>query len=314
MPKNDRLLYILNLLRSRRTLNADRLAGECNVTERTIYRDLISLSEANIPIYYDRGYKLASDNFLPPLNFSLDEYRYLKLSLESSPLNRAGSGGELLKQIKAKVEAGLSDSTRQLKSTAADSAFVDIDYSSAEENSRRYFSEIERAAGERLCLDLEYSSIKSGHTSRRVEPYFIIFRGRAFYFVAYCQLRNDFRTFRLDRVEKLTVTTVGFRRRENINATDYFEHSWRVYSGEPVEVVIEFSGEAAKVITSGQYHRDEKKEELPQGKLRYTVTVSGTEEIQRWILSFGHEARVILPDALKKEVAAAITRMSRLYR
>ncbi|RME19381.1 MAG: HTH domain-containing protein, partial [Candidatus Zixiibacteriota bacterium] len=47
MPKSDRLLYILNLLRTRRNLNAARLAEECGVTERSIYRDIISLSEAN---------------------------------------------------------------------------------------------------------------------------------------------------------------------------------------------------------------------------------------------------------------------------
>ena len=53
MAKYDRLLYILNLLRSRKNLNAEMLAAECGVTERTIYRDIIALSDANIPIYYD---------------------------------------------------------------------------------------------------------------------------------------------------------------------------------------------------------------------------------------------------------------------
>jgi len=88
MAKYDRLLYVLNVLRSRRTMNAARLAQECGVTERSIYRDIISLSEANVPIYYDNGYKLASDNFLPPLNFNLEEYSCLRLALESSPLVR----------------------------------------------------------------------------------------------------------------------------------------------------------------------------------------------------------------------------------
>ena len=78
MAKYDRLLYILNLLRSRKNLNARNIAEECGVTERSIYRDILSLSEANVPIYYDCGYKLASDNFLPPLNFDFDEYQFLK--------------------------------------------------------------------------------------------------------------------------------------------------------------------------------------------------------------------------------------------
>src|SRR3990172_6750233 len=89
MTKYDRLLYILNVLRSRRAVNAARLDEECAVTERSIYRDIIALSEANVPIYYDHGYKLTSDNFLPPLNFTLEEYQALQLAIDSSPLQRA---------------------------------------------------------------------------------------------------------------------------------------------------------------------------------------------------------------------------------
>ena len=314
MPKYDRLLYILNLLRSRKSLNAARLAEECHVTERSIYRDLISLSEANVPIYYDRGYKLASDNFLPPLNFTLEEYRYLKLAIESSPLNSAGRGGDLLSHIRAKIEAGLSDVTRKQKVTATDSAFVDIENTTAEENSKKYFADIEKAASERLCLDLEYESIKSGRTSRRIEPYFIIFRGRAFYFVAYCRLRREARTFRLDRVVTLDITDQTFRRRQNLNATDYFEHSWRVYSGKPVEVVVDFEGESARVVASGRYNRHEQKKQMNDGRLRYTVTVNGTDEILRWILGFGEEAMIIRPALLKREVASIASRMHRRYR
>lgn len=76
--KYDRLILILNLLHSRKNMNAKMLSEECQVTERTIYRDLISLTEIKIPIYYDKGYKLASDNFLPLLNFLIDEYNFLK--------------------------------------------------------------------------------------------------------------------------------------------------------------------------------------------------------------------------------------------
>ena len=103
MAKYDRLLYILNLLRSRKNLNAAKLAEECRVTERSIYRDMIALSEANVPIYYDNGYKLASDNFLPPFNFDFDEYCCLRLALESTPLKTTDKYSKLINQIQAKL-------------------------------------------------------------------------------------------------------------------------------------------------------------------------------------------------------------------
>jgi len=113
MPKYDRLLYILNLLRSRRNLNAGMLASECNVTERTIYRDIVALSEANIPIYYDNVYKYASGNFLPPLNFTVDEYMALRTALVSSPLYRTGHSRQLIKSVKTKIEACLSPKVKE---------------------------------------------------------------------------------------------------------------------------------------------------------------------------------------------------------
>ena len=109
MNKYDRMLHILNLLRSRKNLNAPELAKECAVTERTIYRDIISLSEMNVPIYFDNGYKLASDNFLPPLNFNLDEFQLMKKALESSPLVKTDRYQRTYQNLYAKLVSCLPD-------------------------------------------------------------------------------------------------------------------------------------------------------------------------------------------------------------
>lgn len=304
MAKNDRLLYILNLLRSRKSLNAARLAEECNVTERSIYRDIISLSEANIPIYYDNGYKLASDNFLPPLNFSFEEFAAIKLALESSPLGKSGAGAGILRRVQAKIEAGLSSNTREKKKTARDTAHIEIDAARVGKKGERFYATIEEAINSLSCLDIDYVSINHGLTHRTVEPYFIIFRGRAFYFVAFCRMRNEFRTFRIDRVQKIMTTETHFRRQKGINPKTYFEDSWRLYSGKPVEVLVKFVGNSAKVVRSGQHHPKEVIVEKSGGCLLYQVTVNGIDEIQRWILGFGDEAEVIAPQELIDNLSA----------
>ncbi len=298
MPKNDRLLYILNLLRSRRTLNAARLAEECGVTERSIYRDIISLSEANIPIYYDNGYKLASDNFLPPLNFTFDEYSCLKLALESSPLRLTGRNAGLLKQVRAKVDAGLSPSTREKKKTAVDAAHIEINttFSRAAE---KYYTEIEKAINGQCCLRIGYQTIKHGLTDRTVEPYFIVFRGHAFYFVAWCRMRKEYRTFRIDRVTALESTGERFIRKKGIDPRDYFEASWRICGGKPVDVVIRFTGSAARVIASGMHHPRERVEAAGDDAVIYRINVAGIDEIKRWILGFGSDAEVLEPEELR---------------
>ncbi len=301
MTKYDRLLYIINLLRSRRTLNAVRLAEECGVTERSIYRDIISLSEANIPIYYDNGYKLASDNFLPPLNFSFAEYSCLKLALESTPLELTGKYVSILKQVTAKIEAGLSQATKEQRKTASESVRLEIESTLPRGTIERWFGQIEAAINDRTCLEMDYDTIEHGVLRRIVEPYFIVFRGHAFYFVAYCRLREDFRTFRIDRVKRVAVTDERFVRRKGISADTYFDGSWRIYGGEPVEIVVRFSGSAARVVMSGTYHPREHVEPDEDGKVIYRVTVNGTAEIARWILGFGAEAEVLAPDNLRLE-------------
>jgi len=302
MAKYDRLLYILNLLRSRRNLNARMLAEECGVTERSIYRDIVSLSEANIPIYYDNGYKLASGNFLPPLNFSFDEYHCLKLTLESTPLARTAKYRRLINQIRTKVDAGLSETVRRKKKFTPETTRIDIITSLAEERGERFYGTIEEAITSWKCLRLKYDSIQSGPTERVVEPYFIIFRGKAFYFVAYCRLRQGFRTFRIDRVLDVSILNETFTKRDDIDPEKYFEGSWEVFSGDPVEVVVKFRGTAARVVALGKHHPDETIEHIGDNEVLYKVVTRGIEEIQRWLLGFGADVEVIAPPQLRRNL------------
>jgi predicted DNA-binding transcriptional regulator YafY len=92
MTKAERLIYILSLLRSHRFLKAHDLAVKCGVCERTIYRDIISISGSHIPIYFENGYKLIHQEFLPPMNFTPTEADYLiRLLSSESPYGVEGT-------------------------------------------------------------------------------------------------------------------------------------------------------------------------------------------------------------------------------
>lgn len=303
MNKYDRMLHILNLLRSRRNLNAQRIADECGVTERSIYRDMISLSEMNIPVYYDNGYKLASDNFLPALNFTLDEYNLLKLALGSSPLVRTPKYHDAFKSVHAKIETCLSDQVRREKKLKPPTTHIDIPVSDGRKEGEKFYSQIETAITASHRIIVHYQSLQTGPTVRKVDPYFIIFRGRAFYFVGYCHLRREFRTFRINRVTAVETTDESFVKQDDLDPRTYFEGSWEVFSGEPVEVTIVFKGIAARLVSGVRHHPSERIEPLGTDSIRYTVTVRGLEEIQRWILGFGDQAEVIAPEKLRENLA-----------
>ena len=302
MNKYDRMLHILNLLRTRKNMNADKLAEECNVTERTIYRDIFTLSDMNIPIYFENGYKLASDNFLPPLNFSFEEYQLLKLTLESSPLIKTNKYQVVYNSLKAKIENCLSEQVLKEKKYSPQATHIDIPDNNQDEHTLSFYEQVEKAVTSLTTISLTYESIKSGRTERRIDPYFIIFRGRAFYFVGFCHLKNEMRTFRMDRIIELNLTNDIFIKKGNISPENYFDGSWSVFSGEPIDVIVQFRGNAAKVIQSSTHHKNEQIEVIDENMIRYSVTTNGIEEIQRWILGFGDEAEVVAPIELKENL------------
>lgn len=314
MAKYDRLLYILNLLRSRRNLNAGMIATECGVTERTIYRDIVSLSEANIPIYYDNGYKYASGNFLPPLNFDIDEYITLKTALESSPLYKSGRSRRLIKSIKSKIEACLSPMVKKKKMFATGTTSIDIKSTLSDGYSERFYAAVEDGIRHHRILRLKYNSIQSGIMERDVEPYFLIFIEKAFYFVGYCYLRKSLRTFRIDRIMDVSLTDRTFVPRDGIDPARYFENSWGVFSGEPIEVEVIFTGKAARIVNMSKHHASEKITPLEDGVVRYEVKVSGTEEICRWLLGFGGEVTVVKPLSLVAEIERRARKILENYR
>jgi predicted DNA-binding transcriptional regulator YafY len=304
LTKCDRLLYIINRLRCRKNLNAEVLARECEVTERTIYRDIVSLSEARIPVYYDNGYKLAGDSFLPPLNFNHDEYRVLKTALEWFPFSMNKRGRRIINAIKGKIEASLSLSVKKDEYNAKVNNTMRIRIKSTvpEADRESLYTAIEKGITSSLTLKMKYLSIESGLKEREVEPYFIIFIDHAFYFVGFCYLRKCLRTFRIDRIIDVSVTDRNFTPRPGITPEDYFQNSWAVFGGPPVKVEIVFAGKAARLVSTTRHHPKEKITPLGNGAVKYEVTVRGTEEICRWILGLGGEAKVIKPRRLVKEL------------
>jgi predicted DNA-binding transcriptional regulator YafY len=102
MSKAERIIYILSLLRCHRFLRARDLAEKCDVSERTIYRDIISISGTNIPIYFQNGYRLLRQESLPPFSFTQSEVEFL-LSVLSRRLTSGMATDSTAERIVEKI-------------------------------------------------------------------------------------------------------------------------------------------------------------------------------------------------------------------
>ena len=288
-------MYILSLLRLNRRLKASDLARKCGVTERTIYRDIISISAANIPIYFDGGYKLLHEGFLPPSNLSAHEAGFL-LSLLKSPLFEKGKPfRETARRIIEKIEV-----TGQGRNAMGGIA---IGVTSTEKpHNHRLTSSIEDAIREKRNITIFYESLKGEKTKRKISPYAMAFRKSAWYLVGHCHLRNDIRTFRLGRIQSVRLSAEKFQTPENFSIEEYFQNSWGVYKGKLTKFKVKFTGEAAVMVKTSQHQPYEEITEFEDDSIIYETTVSGREEFIRWVLGFGPEAEILEPQSARREI------------
>lgn len=197
MSRSARLLDLIQLLRRhRRPVTATVLATELAVSERTIYRDIVTLAGQGVPVEGEAGigYVLRPGYLLPPLMFGEDELDALMLGLrwvasrDDQPLARAA--GDVL----AKIAAVLPQSARE---TIFDTGLL------AGARSAAPLAEItllRQAIRVEQKLLLTYTDAKDAHTQRVVWPIAVAFFDQARVLVAWCELRQGFRHFRTDRI------------------------------------------------------------------------------------------------------------------
>jgi predicted DNA-binding transcriptional regulator YafY len=221
MRRADRLFRIVQMLRSGRLKTAHALAERLQVSERTIYRDVRDLQLAGQPIEGEAGvgYTLRRDFDLPPLMFTPEELTALVLGAR---LVKAWGGAESViaaSSALARIEAVLpSELAARLDAIALYAPGFKMPAAQ-----RRLLDQLHAACLSRTVLEFSYTRLgeEASHAEWRiVRPLALAFWSGVWTLAAWCETRNDFRNFRLDRVEALTVTTRSFTPRRGERLED----------------------------------------------------------------------------------------------
>lgn len=203
MRRADRLFQIIQFLRTRRVTTAQWLAERLEVSQRTIYRDIkdLILSGVNIEGEAGIGYVVRKGFDLPPLMFSEDEITALTLGARLVESWADASLATAAQSALSKIETVLPDDIKSsLGNTLLFSPFTRI----TPEISTT-MSEIRFAADKRRKISLQYSDAKGEASNRIIWPLGMFFWGSVWTIGAWCELRDDFRVFRLDRINSLCV-------------------------------------------------------------------------------------------------------------
>ena len=209
MRRADRLFQTVQLIRGRRLTTAALLAQRLGVSRRTVYRDVADLQHQGVPIEGEAGvgYRMRAGFDLPPLMFSSAEAQALVAAIRlARPRLDAGLAAAAEAAL-SKILAVLPASTR----AAAESLAVYAPSVGQDDSTRQRLELLRQATEARQTLRLTYRDLKDRTSQRTVRPLGCFFWGPVWTLAAWCETRQDFRSFRVDRIKALQVLDQRFR-------------------------------------------------------------------------------------------------------
>ncbi len=222
MRRADRLFQIVQLLRTRRVTTAALLAETLEVSERTIYRDVRDLVASGVPIEGEAGvgYALPRGFELPPLMFSKQEIEALVLGAR---LVKSWSDPELGRAVDSalvKIEAALPD---PLRARIEEITLFAPNYRGEPRVFAAHLAALRSAIVDGRKVRFRYTRADATPSARTVRPVGLFFWGYNWTLTAWCELRDDFRSFRLDRMEGLDTLEDTFDPEPGKTLDDYLE-------------------------------------------------------------------------------------------
>ena len=312
--KFDRLLTILNLLDRGTPCPPKDLAEKLEVSERTVFRYLSSLQNAGIPIYFDRergSYSFADGFSLKKALLTPNELLALKLAREL--VTTLGKGFE--RSLDALEQKLLSIA----QCAAGKSKAVPLAISPQERPASGEFfpwlHDLVQATEDFRLVELSYESLHEVEiTVRAIEPCYLFFADGVWLVRAWCRLREDWRTFALDRIRSLQMTDQHFLPRRSINMERELSEGFGPYveDGEPVEVVLRMHEDIAPYVLRRKWHPSQTHHELPDGGVEIRFLVRGIQGIKPWIYRWIPYVTVISPDYLKQKIEEDLKRQMHL--
>ncbi|MCW5518083.1 helix-turn-helix transcriptional regulator [Muriicola sp. Z0-33] len=221
-PRLSRLTAILTQLQSKRIITAKQLSEKHNVSVRTIYRDIRTLEKSGIPIVTEegKGYSIMEGYHLPPVLFTENEANAL-ITLEQLAIKNKDSS--LVKNTTSAIEK-IKAILRYSQKGNADLLSDRIYFSgnNNEEKTSNNLMQIQSAITQYKILTIDYISSANEQTTREIEPFAIYSIHGDILLIAYCLLRNEFRHFRIDFIEKIMTQSQTFSP-HNMTIKEYFE-------------------------------------------------------------------------------------------
>ena len=283
----NRLFEIVYLLLEKRSMTARELAERFEVSTRTIYRDVEVLSEANIPIYMNKG-KNGGISLLP--DFILNKTVLTEQEKE-----------EILTSLQALNSVSLKHANTALAKLGSlfgmpNTDWVEVDFSTWSDpaKEREIFEELKVSILSKKVVEFSYNSTKGEETRRIVEPLKLCYKSNSWYLYGFCRVRKDYRFFKLRRLKELVMTEQTFER--DIPKRIFKEED--SYTEEGRQVTLKIPARLGFRV----YDEFDQVTVLPDGDFVVTFEMAKGEWFQSYVLSFGPGCEVLSPPEARQEI------------
>ena len=295
--EQSRLFKIVYHLLEKGKSTAPELAKKFEVSIRTIYRDLDTISAAGVPIYATQGRGggifIMSDFVLNKSLLSEQEKEQILIALQGISATEYNQTDELLIKLGGLFQSKVTN-------------WIEVDFSEWYKNTPNYnvFNLIKNAIFNQNMITFSYFAQEGNYSNRTVEPIKLIFKNKDWYLYGFCLLRNDFRFFKLTRIINFEVLTEGFCRSSFPELDDALEQSYNtIVLRFPKNMSYRVYDEFDKTMVS-------KKE---NGDLIVSAQMPEDEWLIGYLLSFGTQVDIIEPAYLKDIVAEQAQKIYEKY-
>ena len=323
MDRTERFVKINQLLQSRKSTPIGILIETLSVSRATIKRDICYMRDRLFaPIVWDRhlrGYRFenADPDFpqyaLPGIWFNSSEAHAL-LTMEFM-LRRIQPGlldphiHHLREKINRILEHSSEHSLKALKRR------IRIIHGGAPNIDSHTFRTVSAAVLSRFRLHVHYRNRKKDEiTPRLLSPQRLVYYNEVWYLDSWCHLRNSLRTFRLDNLSNVELTTQKAKDIEDSQLNSVLASGFGIFSGEKTELaVLRFSKNISSWVEREHWHLNQQVDYDDQGRLIMTLPYSVDSELVRQILKYGPELEVLKPTKLRRKIQFMLTSTNQIY-
>lgn len=305
----NRLFEMVYLLMQRETVTARELAERFEVSTRTIYRDLDLLSSCGIPVYAAKGkgggIRLLPDFVLNKSVLSEQEQREILFALQGMKATGRQEGSQVLSRLSALFH---KDGTE----------WIDVDFShwGGGREARDMFEVLKAGILEHRVVAFTYYSSYGLTTEREVEPMKLRFKSGSWYLQGYCLEKQGYRTFKILRMEGVSLTERYFTPREEaVPELENEEKDGKGWGGsgpfQQETIVLRFS-ERMSFRVRDEFSRKQI-EKAEDGSLTVRITFPVDQWLYGYLLSFGDGMEVLSPDFVREELARRACGIAKIY-